>query len=84
MAETLRAVRETLDEHGLGLVLETPWTWQRAVRFYLGNGFWLPSWKWDLAFVSKPHTPPPIIAVGPRDATLSVETPRIPGLAYPA
>lgn len=74
MARTLRAVRESLERHGLGLILETPWTWQPAVRFYLRNGFWLRSWKRDLAFVSRPHSPAPRLDVGVREASLSVDS----------
>jgi GNAT superfamily N-acetyltransferase len=73
MEDTLSAVCGELEERDLGLRLETCWTWQRAVRFYLRTGFWLRSWKRDLAFDRYPHAPAPVITVGDTDATVAVE-----------
>lgn len=72
-ARALARLFEVLEPRGLGLRLETSWTWQRAVRFYLRAGFWLQFWRHDLAFRWYPERPAPILhADGPR-ATLSVE-----------
>lgn len=33
-----------------GFRLDTHWTWQRTVRYYLGQGLWVTSWKHALGF----------------------------------
>lgn len=71
MAEALRAAYVELEARGLGLRLETNWTWQPAVRFYLKAGFWLRSWKRDLAFVRHPRAPSPVITVASDEATIA-------------
>lgn len=73
MANAIEAVCAHLAAHDLGLRLETPWTWQRAVRFYLRTGFWLCSWKRDLAFVRRPRQPRPVVHVTPRTISVAVE-----------
>lgn len=73
MAGTLRAVHAQLEAGDIGMRLETSWTWQPAVRFYLRTGFWLRSWKRDLAFVRPPRTPPPVVTVGSAEATVAVD-----------
>jgi GNAT superfamily N-acetyltransferase len=73
MAATLRVVYSQLEARGLGLQLDTPWTWQHAVRFYLRNGFWLSSWKRDLTFVRRPLVPPPILRMTARSASIDLE-----------
>lgn len=74
MAGAIRHVRTVLEAHGLGLRLETDWTWQGAVRFYLGRGLWLRSWKRALAFVGVPKRPAPIVSVGRHRASIRVES----------
>lgn len=78
MAETLRAVCAELEARGLGLRLETNWTWQPAVRFYLRAGFWLRSWKRDLAFVRPPRAPSPVITIGQDEATVAATVDGLP------
>jgi GNAT superfamily N-acetyltransferase len=41
-----------------GLRLETDWLWQRAVRFYLRQGFWVANWKHGLSLVRYFDDPP--------------------------
>lgn len=72
MSGTLRSVHGELERRGLGLRIETGWTWRRAVPFYLRTGFWLHLWKQDLEFVRRPNVPPPVIVVDERDARVSV------------
>lgn len=73
MTALLDAVRAVLGAQHLGLRLEASWTWQRAVRFYLRCGFWLRSWKHDLDFIRGPDTPAPVVDVGEREASVSVD-----------
>lgn len=65
-------LREACARHDLGLHLDTSWTWQRTVRFYLGAGMWLQMWKRDLVFCWDRRTPEPRIRVGDDEARLSV------------
>ena len=47
----LNAVYEACRAEGLhGFRLEAYWTWQEAVRYYLGRGLWVTSWKHALGF----------------------------------
>jgi GNAT superfamily N-acetyltransferase len=59
--------------HGLGFRLDTSWSWQRTVKFYMGIGMWVYMWKRDLVFCWDPWTPPPHVEVGDADARLSVQ-----------
>jgi ribosomal protein S18 acetylase RimI-like enzyme len=44
--------------HGAaGLRIETHWTWQAAVRFYLRAGWWVQGWKHTLVLVRDPGLP---------------------------
>lgn len=72
MEDTLSVVCAELETRDLGLRLETCWTWQRAVRFYLRTGFWLRSWKRDLSFTRYPRAPAPLVDIGDTDATVAV------------
>jgi GNAT superfamily N-acetyltransferase len=65
-------LREVCARHDLGLRLDTSWTWQRTVRFYLGVGMWIYMWKRDLVFCWDPRTPDPHITVGEDEARLSI------------
>lgn len=58
--------------HGLAIRLETSWSWQRTVRFYLRAGMWVYMWKRDLALYWDAETPAPRIDVGETEASLSV------------
>jgi GNAT superfamily N-acetyltransferase len=68
----LERVRDTLARHDLGLRLETSWSWQPTVRFYVRAGMWVYMWKRELALFYGPETPPPHIEVGEQEASLSV------------
>ncbi|MBI2898235.1 MAG: GNAT family N-acetyltransferase [Deltaproteobacteria bacterium] len=69
----LGRIRAALARHGLGIRLETNWTWQKVARWYLRVGLWLGHWKRSLNYRWYPDVPAPIIAVGDREATFSVE-----------
>lgn len=68
----LEKVQETLGGRGLGVRLETSWTWQRAVRFYLRIGMWVHAWKHDLVFSWPADAARPLIEVDQDRARLSV------------
>lgn len=68
----LDRLRQVLAGRGLGLKLETSWSWQRTVRFYLRAGMWVHMWKRDLQLVYSPDTPPPRVEIGESEASLSV------------
>lgn len=70
----LERLRDALGARGLGVRLETSWTWQRSVRFYLGIGMWVRSWKHDLAFWWSADTQSPRIVVGAHRAHLSIRS----------
>ncbi len=69
---TLHMACEALGRRGLGVRLETSWTWQRAVQMYLRQGLWMRSWKRDLIFCRSPNAPPPVIKFSERRAVVSV------------
>ena len=50
--------------------LDTCWSWQRTVRFYMAAGMWVYMWKRDLNLCSFPRMPPPHIEIGDRDPVL--------------
>ncbi|MDB4931163.1 MAG: hypothetical protein JWM10_3647 [Myxococcaceae bacterium] len=68
----LDRLRELLAAQGVGLRLDTCWSWQRTVRFYLRAGLWAHLWKRDLTLRWDARCPPHTLAVGPADATLTV------------
>jgi GNAT superfamily N-acetyltransferase len=68
----LRQLQRALSRHDLGLRLETSWSWQRTVRFYVGIGMWVHMWKRDLTLRWDPRTPSPRVEVGDHRAALSV------------
>lgn len=65
-------LRDCFARHDLGIHLDTSWSWQRTVRFYLGIGMWIRMWKRDLVFCWDPHTPDPLITVRGDEAELSI------------
>ena len=68
----LRA-REAVCAHGgRGLRVPAYWTWQEAVRFYLGLGLWVWNWKHSLVFRWDPTFPEHRVEVGDRDARFSI------------
>ncbi len=69
----LRLARDALLDVGLGgLRVPTWWTWQPAVRFYLGLGMWVENWKRDLVFAFRGDEPRHRIAIDEREATFSL------------
>jgi hypothetical protein len=55
----LDTVYEACRAEGLhGFRLETYWSWQRTVRFYLGIGLWVTSWKHALGLGRLAYLPP--------------------------
>jgi ribosomal protein S18 acetylase RimI-like enzyme len=68
----LERVRDALGARGLGLSLDTCWSWQATVRFYVGIGMWLRSWKRGLTFVWDADTPSAEVAIEGARATLAV------------
>ncbi len=70
----MRRLRDAFARHGLGIRLDTHWTWQPAVRFYLRLGMWVYMWKRDLVFFWDTRTPDPTLDVGPTGARLSIRT----------
>lgn len=65
-------LRTCFARHELGIHLDTSWTWQRTVRFYLGVGMWIQQWKRDLVFCWDQRTPDPHLEVGDDEARLFV------------
>ncbi len=57
---------------GWGIRVPTHWTWQSAVRFYLGLGMWVVSWKRHLVFGWCRGLPRRVIDVGDEKARFAV------------
>jgi GNAT superfamily N-acetyltransferase len=68
----LLRLRDALGRRGLGVRLDTHWTWTRAVRLYLRMGLWVGGWKRELAFRWPIGAPPPVVEVGDAMAHLSI------------
>lgn len=73
---TLERLRDGLGRRGLGICLDTSWTWQHAVRFYLRIGMWVRSWKRDLTFQWHKDTPAPRMDVGQDRSSLLIRSDR--------
>lgn len=54
------------------LRLETDWLWQRAVRFYLRQGFWVANWKRGMSLIRSFKDPPYRLRMGPERMVLRV------------
>lgn len=72
-SNALRAVRDALHRHDLGLKLATSWTWPRTVRFYARLGMWVHMWKRDLELSWDAAAPAPLVVFDGDRASLSVE-----------
>jgi GNAT superfamily N-acetyltransferase len=72
-ARALQGLQARLGSHGVGIRLETSWTWQSAVRFYLRAGYWVHGCKRDLTLRWEPGVPPPVVAVSGPQSSLSVD-----------
>jgi GNAT superfamily N-acetyltransferase len=76
----LDRLRRAIAGMGFGIRLETNWSWQRTVRFYVRMGMWVALWKRDLELSWSAERPAPIVEVGEHEATLAVldgATPRV-------
>lgn len=69
----LERIAAALGERRFGYRLDTCWTWQRTVRFYLRTGHWIYMWKRDLTFRARHGAPRPILDVSDDAVTLSAE-----------
>ncbi|MEH0422427.1 GNAT family N-acetyltransferase [Streptomyces sp. B21-083] len=57
-SSTLDTVYEACRAEGLhGFRLDTCWTWQRSVRYYLNRGLWVTSWKHALGLARLSYLP---------------------------
>jgi hypothetical protein len=57
-AAALDTVYEACRAEGLyGFRLDTYWTWQESVRYYLARGLWVTSWKHALGFARLSYLP---------------------------
>lgn len=65
-------LKGVLAARGLGMRLDTYWTWQQAVRFYLRGGMWVYMWRRSPAFIWQPDLPEHEIRVDADEATLRV------------
>lgn len=63
-------VRTVLAQHGLGVRLDTSWTWQRSVKFYMGIGMWVRMWKRELEFCWPRGAPAAVVDVGDHAASI--------------
>lgn len=69
---TLAQLQGALGERRRGFRLDTCWTWQATLRFYLRRGLWVRMWKRDLQLCWSPRIPAPVLTIGDTRATLSV------------
>jgi GNAT superfamily N-acetyltransferase len=72
-ATILKKSHDGVRTHG-GRCLRVPayWSWQPAVRFYLGMGLWLVNWKHSLVFAFKDDLPSFRVDADEREARLSL------------
>jgi GNAT superfamily N-acetyltransferase len=55
-----------------GLRVPAYWSWQPAVRFYLGLGMWIANWKHSLVFCRRNDLPEHRIEIGETEARFSI------------
>jgi GNAT superfamily N-acetyltransferase len=55
-----------------GLRVPAYWSWQSAVRFYLGLGMWIANWKHAVVFCQEHDLPEHRIVVGENEARFSI------------
>jgi GNAT superfamily N-acetyltransferase len=70
---TLHRIAAAAAAHRLSLRLETSWTWQRTVRFYLSSGMWVHMWKRDLTLFWAADLPPYRIVIDDSTARFDVD-----------
>lgn len=56
-----------------GIRLDTHWTWQPAVRFYVRIGMWLWMWKHDLVLTWQPDLPAYRVEIGESEARFLIQ-----------
>jgi GNAT superfamily N-acetyltransferase len=69
---TLDAVLDSLGRRGLGVRLDTSWTWRRTVEWYLRRGLWVRMWKRDLELCRSTAMPAPVFAFEADRASLGI------------
>lgn len=74
-SKALRALGAALGRRGFGFRLNTHWSWQSSVRFYLDMGLWAHMWKRELTFVWDADAPAPVFEATQTRATLAVGPP---------
>lgn len=57
-----------------GLRVSTSWSWQAAVRVYLGLGLWVASWKRDLAFTWRDDLPAYRVVIDGDEARFEIQS----------
>jgi GNAT superfamily N-acetyltransferase len=67
----LEAVAVSLGNNGLGMCLDTSWTWNNTAEWYLRRGMWVRSWKRELRLCQSAEMPAPVFAFEANRATLS-------------
>ena len=55
-----------------GLRLETHWTWQRSLRWYLRRGWWIRNWKHAITLTRRRDWPAYEVRIGADEATFAV------------
>lgn len=69
----LRRARDAVRAHGArGLRVPTHWTWQPAVRFYLGLGLWIANWKHSLVFAWREDLPEHRVDIDDHEARFGI------------
>ncbi len=72
-ARVLRRAQAAVRAHGArGLRVPAYWTWQPAVRFYLGLGLWIGNWKHSLVFNWREDLPAHRLEMGADEAHFGV------------
>ncbi|MDX2541224.1 GNAT family N-acetyltransferase [Streptomyces sp. WI04-05B] len=85
-SSTLDTVYEACRAEGLhGFRLDTCWTWQRSVRYYLNRGLWVTSWKRALGLARLSYLPRYEVRETEGELTFLVADPEAnaPGAAVP-
>lgn len=85
-SSTLDTVYEACRAESLhGFRLDTCWTWQRSVRYYLNRGLWVTSWKHALGLARLSYLPRYEVRGNEGELTFLVADPdlRAPGVMVP-
>ncbi|WP_055525967.1 GNAT family N-acetyltransferase [Streptomyces graminilatus] len=85
-SSTLDTLYEACRAEGLhGFRLDTCWTWQRSVRYYLNRGLWVTSWKDALGLARLSYLPRYEVRQNEGELTFLVADPDacVPGVMVP-